>query len=120
MWRKHELGRKISNLIKFVEENDLINEVVTLVMEHEIKEEEKDMPNTDPWIHRSKGMSCNTCMWFVLKKPTEPNLAETENTVRRENGYVGRCRRHAPTMNGYPVVFELDWCGDHKLDENAV
>lgn len=30
---------------------------------------------------------------------------------------LGRCRRHAPTMNGYPVVFESDWCGDHKLNE---
>jgi len=27
----------------------------------------------------------------------------------------GRCRRHAPTMTGYPVVFENDSCGDHKL-----
>jgi len=32
----------------------------------------------------------------------------------------GRCRRHAPTMNGYPVVFHADWCGDHKLNENAL
>lgn len=23
-------------------------------------------------------------------------------------------------MNGYPVVFETDWCGDHKLDENKL
>jgi hypothetical protein len=30
---------------------------------------------------------------------------------------LGRCRRHAPTMNGFPVVWESDWCGDHKLDE---
>jgi len=22
-------------------------------------------------------------------------------------------------MSGYPVVFDTDWCGDHKLDENA-
>ena len=21
-------------------------------------------------------------------------------------------------MNGYPVVFVNDWCGDHKLNEN--
>ncbi len=26
----------------------------------------------------------------------------------------------APTMNGYPVVFVGDWCGDHKLNEEAV
>jgi hypothetical protein len=33
---------------------------------------------------------------------------------------LGRCRRHAPTMSGYPVVTPLDWCGDHKLDESKV
>ena len=49
----------------------------------------------DPWEHRSEGMKCKTCMWFV-------NF---------------RCRRHAPSMNGYPAVYETDWCGDHKLDK---
>ena len=65
----------------------------------------------DPWKHRSKRMACATCMWFVTKEKSEgkDNIAP-----------IGRCRRHAPTMNGYPVVFENDWCGDHKLDENAV
>jgi len=33
---------------------------------------------------------------------------------------LGRCRRHAPTMSGYPVVFPIDWCGDHKLDETKL
>ena len=65
------------------------------------------MPKQDPWKNRSKEMSCKTCMWFVEKEST------TEKTL-------GRCRRHAPTMNGYPVVFEADWCGDHKLDENKI
>lgn len=58
----------------------------------------------DPWAHRSKGMRCATCMWFVSKGEAD----------------VGRCRRHAPTMNGYPVVYVTDWCGDHKIDENKV
>lgn len=62
----------------------------------------------DPWKHRSAGMTCATCMWFV-EKQTEPGM-QTANPI-------GRCRRHAPTMNGYPVVFPADWCGDHKLDE---
>ena len=32
---------------------------------------------------------------------------------------MGRCRRHAPTMGGYPVVYaEEDWCGDHKIGIN--
>ena len=57
----------------------------------------------DPWIHRSTGMKCRTCMWFAPKAAS-----------------LGRCRRHAPTMNGYPVVFESDWCGDHKLDEEKL
>jgi hypothetical protein len=57
----------------------------------------------DPWAHRSAGMRCSSCMWFVEKAGTTSG--------------VGRCRRHAPTMNGYPVVFLMDWCGDHKLDE---
>ena len=70
----------------------------------------------DPWKHRSKGMKCNTCMYFVLKRPDQI----TKDDLPRKNGYVGRCRKHAPTMNGYPVVFELDWCGDHKLNENAI
>jgi hypothetical protein len=23
-------------------------------------------------------------------------------------------------MSGYPVVYDNDWCGDHKLDENSI
>jgi hypothetical protein len=61
----------------------------------------------DPWAHRSERMSCATCMWYVPKEAAGPSLEQ-----------VGRCRRHAPTMGGYPVVFSSDWCGDHKLDEN--
>ena len=53
----------------------------------------------DNWIHKDDGMICNTCMWFVVK-----------------TGLAGRCRRHSPTLEGYPVVFNKDWCGDHKLE----
>ena len=59
----------------------------------------------DPWIHRSSGMKCQTCMWFAAKAPRQD---------------FGRCRRHAPSMNGYPAVFGNDWCGDHKLDETKI
>jgi len=59
----------------------------------------------DPWIHRSSMMKCLTCMWFVRKEGQRTRL--------------GRCRRHAPTMSGYPVVYTNDWCGDHKVDESA-
>ncbi len=56
---------------------------------------------TDNWKNRDSEMKCSTCMYWVLKR-----------------GKVGRCRRHAPTMQGFPVVFETDKCGDHKLNEN--
>jgi len=65
----------------------------------------------DPWRHRSEGMKCKSCMWFVEKQ---------NSSVQREDKLIGRCRRHAPTMNGYPVVYSNDWCGDHKLDENKL
>ncbi len=67
----------------------------------------------DPWVHRSEGMRCRTCIWYVPKVPTGPNKP-------LDYQGVGRCRRHAPTMNGYPVVYITDWCGDHRLDENKV
>lgn len=84
-----------------------------------------EIVNNDPWKHRSKGLCCATCMWFVKKvKDTGPQPPQTgamqtiaNNTPDKE---LGRCRRHAPTMNGYPVVFTSDWCGDHKLDENKI
>jgi hypothetical protein len=59
----------------------------------------------DNWQHRSKEMCCETCMYFILKAPTDN---------------FGRCRRHAPTMSGFPAVFDSDWCGDHKLDKNKL
>lgn len=66
----------------------------------------------DNWKHRSEGMRCSTCMWFVKKDRVEP--------MKVGDPWPGRCRRHAPTMNGYPVVYDTDWCGDHKIDENKI
>ena len=63
---------------------------------------EPKIVSNDPWAHRSQGMRCATCMWYAAKGGSG----------------LGRCRRHAPTMSGYPVVFPADWCGDHKLDED--
>ena len=68
---------------------------------------------TDPWKHRSEGMQCKTCMWFVPKKHMTQDGYSPDY-------HLGRCRRHAPTMGGYPVVFVNDWCGDHRLDENKI
>lgn len=59
----------------------------------------------DPWKHRSKGMKCSTCMYYVQKGDV---------------GGFGRCRANAPTMKGYPAVFETDWCGAHKMDEEKL
>lgn len=75
--------------------------------------DEKEIAKADPWIHRSSGMRCSTCIWFVPKFNTGPVHPDNHKIV-------GRCRRHAPTMGGYPVVFATDWCGDHRLDENKV
>ena len=76
-----------------------------------VESETKVNPDVDrdPWKHRSRDMLCQTCMYFVLKIPIGP--------LRHDHVEVGRCRRHSPTMSGYPVVFKTDWCGDHKLDE---
>ena len=59
--------------------------------------------NQDSWALRSQKMKCATCMWYVQKSKE-----------------IGRCRRRAPTMSGYPVVYLTDWCGDHKIDENKI
>lgn len=62
-------------------------------------------PTDDPWAHRSAGMRCRSCIWFAAKGTGD------------HRGAIGRCRRHAPMISGFPVVFETDWCGDHRLDE---
>ena len=62
----------------------------------------------DNWKHRSTRMKCNSCMYFVLKP------------CANCDGQIGRCRRHAPTMSGWPVMFGTDWCGDHKMDETKI
>jgi hypothetical protein len=73
----------------------------------------KEAKVSDPWVNRSSGMRCRTCLWFVSKEPQAL-------TVTVKSHEVGRCRRHAPTMGGYPVVYMTDWCGDHRVDENKI
>ena len=65
----------------------------------------------DPWRSRRDGMRCRCCIYFVPK-------AHSDNRV--SDGVLGRCRRRCPTMSGFPAVFEADWCGDHKLDEQKL
>jgi hypothetical protein len=71
----------------------------------EIEEKVRQLNSRDPWMHRAGKMLCQTCMWCCPKA----NIGEVT--------CIGRCRRHAPTISGYPVVYLSDWCGDHKLDE---
>ena len=66
----------------------------------------REVISNDPWAHRSTKMKCRTCRFFVSKEGLTVTL--------------GRCRKHAPTMNGYPAVFVSDWCGDYKIDENKI
>ena len=78
--------------------------------------EKKKQTLDDPWAHRSEGMRCMTCMWYVKKMAKETETDDQSWAVIE----IGRCRKHAPTMNGYPVVYMSDFCGDHKLDENKL
>lgn len=66
-----------------------------------------ESPAADNWVHRSVGMRCRTCIYFVPKEAPDVGRDKT----------LGRCRRHAPTLSGWPAVFDNDWCGDHKLKE---
>jgi hypothetical protein len=50
---------------------------------------------------RNEALHCRSCTWF------QPSLHYSS----------GQCRRYAPSSAGHPVVFENDWCGDHKPDE---
>ena len=80
----------------------------------------------DNWAHRSIGMRCRSCMFWVSKAQSNPDQQfsdPTYPTTEPDPGQappreLGRCRRHAPTLAGWPTVFADDWCGDHKLDEN--
>ncbi len=65
----------------------------------------------DNWKHRNANMKCRTCMYFVEK------TADTRQ-ASDDRGGLGRCRRNAPTMKGWPALFDNDWCGEHKIDEN--
>jgi len=65
----------------------------------------------DKWTNRQRNMSCRFCMWYWPKRVLGKSLDESR---------LGRCRRRAPTLGGFPVVYSDDSCGDHKLDEVKV
>lgn len=90
-------------------EESLMREQIEKQIE-KLKAEASEPVPVDLWLHRSDGMKCKTCIWFVPKPSCRTSSFHD----------VGRCRRHAPTMSGYPAVFVNDWCGDHKLDETKL
>ena len=88
-------------------------------------------------------MRCKTCMFFVLKPGKsldyQPTRVTTQDVLQQYGGDInkvpekeiktmhmpvervlGRCRRKAPSLDGWPAVFEDDWCGEHKIDENKI
>lgn len=48
--------------------------------------------------------SCKRCMFYV------PRL----------DSCIGRCRRRAPTLSGWPIMYHESWCGDYRLDETKL
>ena len=44
-------------------------------------------------------MKCVLCIWYI---------GTTEE---------GECRRHNPSMDGFPRVKSNDWCGEYKQDD---
>jgi len=80
---------------------DTLIEDCCVTNDYGVKFEGPSQKVEDNWKHRSDGMRCRSCMWWVEKNGPGSTL--------------GRCRRHAPTLGGWPAVFNSDWCGDHKL-----
>lgn len=76
----------------------------------------------DNWIQGHDNMLCKACMWFKEKSQStrklEGQAAKASMQEEEPPKHLGRCRKHAPTLDGWPVMFGTDWCGDHKLDEN--
>jgi len=62
----------------------------------------KKATTTDNWRDQSTHC-CATCMAWVEKAND-----------------LGRCRRNAPTLDGWPATFASDWCYQHKLDAEAL
>ena len=80
------------------------------------RSEESPLMAEDNWVHRSAGMRCQTCMWYVQKTRMHDNSGgESELPTG-----VGRCRRRSPTLSGWPAMYDSDWCGDHKIDEEKL
>lgn len=97
---KHTWGR-VSNCVRCV--------IKELYPDQERTYPKEEHMMTDNWKHRSARMKCDTCMWYVPKELTSDQAGPRVG--------LGRCRRRSPTMAGFPAVYDSDWCGDHKIDE---
>ncbi len=48
---------------------------------------------------KEKG-TCDTCTWY--------------HSIREDKS--GQCRRYAPTINGWRIVYNDEWCGEHEVN----
>jgi hypothetical protein len=71
----------------------------------------------DRW-DRKTDFGCSSCMFYVPK--IEHSSGADVPPATSVGAEEGRCRRQAPTMKGYPVVFSDDWCGEHKRGSNPI
>jgi hypothetical protein len=55
--------------------------------------------------------NCGSCSFF-MPEITVYEMPKAGETIPEEPD--GRCRRHAPTVDGYPGTDIGNWCGDYK------
>jgi len=59
---------------------------------------------------------CLSCGYFdEIKKGDPCSQCESIFSVVHKNEVVGRCKRHAPTDSGFPLVVADNSCGDQSL-----
>ena len=54
----------------------------------------------DNWKHCGLSMKCGSCMWWIQKTGNSGDINLSSNS---KIDPLDRCRRHAPTMNGFPA-----------------
>lgn len=63
--------------------------------------------------YRADEKTCRTCRFFF------PQIGDGDETV--QTYHTGKCRRFPPPNAGYtaqfPMVMEIDWCGEWKQAE---
>ena len=107
--REKDMAMPRGNSYTGVDHRNLGDEKAPYPLRWEYMKDDDD--SVDNWVHRSDNMRCRTCMFYVPKLTLED---------LNHGPLIGRCRRHAPTMSGFPVVYQSDWCGDHKVDEEKI